>query len=223
MLSGMPESPALDLRSASLDDLRGRDLSAAVIARAKAPKPTWFVKRLEDDYIFAVEEREAWDLIYNRSTWKRQDFKFVGFSDGKTYKKIIDESIAGASKLEPEIAAARTEIEKYRRAEERLIIDEAVDMDGDPEDADNESNKKKVQRLRVIIDKLETKLEKLEKEYRSFTSEVVKTATDAEMKVALRNWTKKKTWPRAVNIHTPGVSGRERDRILGAMNQGGYG
>lgn len=206
-----------DLRTVKVEDLKGRDLSAAEISRAKAPKPTWFVKRTGDGFIFACEEREAWDIINNHSTWKRHDFTFIGYSDGKTYKKICDESMAGAVKLEPEINATRIEIEKYRGAEEKLIINEAVDMDGDKEDTGNEENKQKVLRLRKIIAKLDAKLEDLEKRYKNFTSDVVRRATDEEMKIAMKNWKKKHTWPGAVNIITPSASPDERRRILGSM------
>lgn len=220
-----PEKPgALDLRTAKLEDLKGRDLTPGLVARAKKPKPTWFAQR-GDGMVFACEEREAWDLLNNRSEWKRNDFKLIGYSDGKTYARITAEAMSGAVKLEPEIAKAKTELEKYRAAEERLIIQEAVDMDGEPEDKTNEENKQKVLRLRKIMEKLETKLETLEKQYSSFTADVVRRATDEERKVAVKNWKKESTrrWPGAVNIHTPGVDVRERRRILGAMSQGGRG
>lgn len=190
------------------------------MARAKAPKPTWFVKRTGDGMIFACEEREAWDILNNHSTWKRRDFVFIGYSDGKTYKKFTDESLANAFKLEPEINSLKVEIGKYRAAEEKLVISEAVDMDGDPKDEENESNKQKVLRLRTILEKHETKLEKLEDEYKNFTRDVVRKATEAEMKVAIKNWKKDgPTWPGAVHILTPGVPAQERRRILGAMKQ----
>lgn len=210
---------ALDLRTAKLDDLRGRDLLPNMMARAKAPKPTWFVKRTGDGMTFACEEREAWDIINNHSRWKRQDFLFIGYSDGKTYKRIVDESLSESKKLEPQIAAMREEMGKYRAAEEKIIISEAVDMDGDPADAVNEANKQKVLRLRKIMEKQDAKLEVVEKQYRDSTADVVKKATEAEKKVAMENWKKQRVWPGAVHIMTPGVSSRERQRILKAMPQ----
>ena len=211
----------IDLRTASLDDLRGRDLSPQMVARAKAPKPTWFVKRLGDGFVFPVEQREAWDILFNKSAWKRRDFQFIGHSDGTTYAAYVAEAMKEAGKLEPEIAALRVEIEKYRRAEEKLIIDEAVDMDGDPSDAVNEANKAKVKRLRAILVKHEAKLEDLEKKHKNFTSDVVRKATDAERKVAEENWAKGPVWPESVNIETPGVSASERRRIITVMGQQG--
>lgn len=211
-----------DLANDDLESIKGRDLTPALVARVKAAKPTWFVRRLGDGMEFCCEEKEAWDLIYNTSTWKRRDFQFFGFSDGKTYKAHVEKAMGQASKLGPEIEKLKAEIEKYRRAEERLLIDEAVDMEGDPEDAENEANKKKIMRLRGITEKLDAKLEALEDQYNNHTRNIVRDATAAERKVAVANWKKNgPTWPGAINIATPGVSARERNRILGAMqNQG---
>lgn len=225
MLSRMETPSALDLRTAKIDDVKARDLSPAMVGRAQAPKPTWFVERTGDrlqgkePYIFACEETEAWDILNNKSEWKRHDFMFVGHSDGKTYKRICDEAMSGAAKIQPEINATRIEIEKYRAAEEKLIINEAVDMDGDPEDTINEENKKKVLRLRTIIGKLDVKLETLEKQFKEYTGNVVKRATAEELKVAIKNWKKRRVWPGAVNVITPSASPRERKRIMKAMNQ----
>lgn len=215
----------IDLASATIDDLKSRDMTPAMAARAAAPKPTWFFERTGDrlsgkkPFVFACEEREAWDILNNKSEWKRRDFMCVGHSDGKTYAKMIADAKTGAARLTPQIDASRIEIDKYRAAEEKLIISEAVDMDGDAEDTTNEENKKKVKRLRNIIDKLSDKLEKLEVEYRSYTSGVVRTATEAELKVAMKNWKIRKTWPGAVNIYTPDASPQERARILKSMPQ----
>lgn len=208
---------AIDLRTAKVDDIRGRDLSPGMMAQASAPKPTWFVKRLGDGMIFACEEREAWDILHNTSNWKRHDFKFIGHSDGKTFLKIAKHSLGEARKLEPEIDQVKKQIAQYRAMEERIVIDQVVDMDGDPKDTFNEENKQKVFRVRSILEKQEKKLEALETEYRSFTRDVVKRATDEEMRVAMKNWKKNKTWPGAMNIFTPAASPRDRARILSSM------
>jgi hypothetical protein len=210
-----------ELATAKIDDLKGRDLSPSVIQRARAPKPTWFVKRLSTGFIFPCEEREAWDLLNNKSQWKSHDFQFIGFSDGKTFQAYVNKASKGAEALLPELTKKRAEIAKYRSLEEKLMLDEMVDMDGDPSDAENEANKKKVLRLRGILDKYEDQLEELEKQYRKLTSDVVKSAEAEELKVAQENWAVKKTWPRQMNILTPGASRQERNRILGAMGQTG--
>lgn len=201
----------------TLDDIRSRDLSSGTVARAKAPKPTWFIERTGDGYIFPVEEKEAWDIINNRSEWKRHDFKFIGFSDGKTYQRIVSESLNDAKILEPEAVKLRKEIQQYRNLEDKLMLDEVVDMD-DLEDPDNAANVKKVMRIRGIVEKLDTKLEKIEEELRNATGNVVRRATEAELKVARANWKKQKVWPADdVNIITPKASPKERAKILKNM------
>lgn len=201
-----------------IEEIKGKDLSAAEMQQATQPKKTWFFQR-GDGMIFACEEREAWDVCNNRSNWKRRDFTLLGTSDGTTYHRIVKESMAQAKVLEPQIAAKKEELSKYMRAEEKLIMDEAVDMEGDPADEVNEENKKKVLRLRGIMDRLHEDLDKIEEEYRAATSAVVKRATDAELAVARENFAKYgPEWPdEDTNIITPDASPRERNKILGIM------
>lgn len=195
---------------------KARDMSSGMVAKVKKPKRTWFVKRTGDGFVFACEEREAWDLLNNTSTWRRRDFVFIGCSDGKTYDRVTKESMGAAKKLEPEIAELELEFNRYRRAEESLLVNEAVDMD-DLVDPINAANVTKIKRLRVIMDKIDAKLEAKKREFRTVTSDIVKTAMDAEQKVAEENWKVKRIWPGKVNIMTPAASPEERDRILSAM------
>jgi hypothetical protein len=135
------------------------------------------------------------------------------------YNKIVKESIADAKILEPEIEAMKLDLKKYERAEEKLLVDEAVDME-DTEDPANVANIAKVKRLRKIIDGLQTRIVEKQEEYRKATGGVVKRATDAELKVAKANMKKNGAdWPQAANIETPGANERERRKILRAMNQ----
>lgn len=198
-----------------VDSVRDRDMSAA---RKQKPKRTWFVRRITDGLVFACEEREAWDILYNTSTWKLGPwaFTFIGCSDGKTYQKVIAESIGEAKRLEPEIAQLEQEFKRYRAAEENLLVNEAVDMD-DHDDPINEANIKKILRLRTIADKVDVKLEAAREAYRNVTRNVVNKATDAERVVAEENWKIKRTWPGRVNVMTPDASPEERKRILASM------
>lgn len=197
-----------------IEDIKAADLSPAMIARVAAPKKTWFFQR-GDGMIFPCEEREAWDIVYNNSTWKRHDFKLLGCSSGETYVKIVKESIAQAQKLQPEIDELEKEIKKFRRAEDRLIESEAVDME-DLQDPVNAENVKKVNRLRKIIERLENRLDKLEEEYRENVKNVVKRATAAELEVARGNI---EYPPDDANVLTPNASPKERRRILKVMNK----
>jgi len=201
-----------------VEEVKGRDLSQAEMEKASQPKKTWFFQR-GDGMVFACEEREAWDVVYNKSTWKRRDFTLLGTSDGTTYHRIVKESMSKAKALEPLIAEKKAELSKYMRAEEKLIMDEAVDMEGDPSDKTNEENKTKVLRLRGIMDRLHGELDKLEAEHKSVASDIVKRATDAELVVAKENMAKNgPEWPdEDVNIITPDVSPRDRNKILGIM------
>lgn len=202
------------------------DLSPAMLQRASTPKKTWFFKRLGDGMVLACEVREAWQICYNRSSWKRKDFQILGTSDGTTFKKIIDSSIREAQRLEPEIEKQRATWQRFMKMEEDLIFNEVVDMDGDPSDTINEANKQKVLRLRTLIEKEGAKLDALEEEYREKVSRVVKRATDAELQVAIENQKQRLEqgldydWPpETANIQTPKADARTRRKIVGLIEQ----
>lgn len=205
----------------SIEEIRSSDLSAAMVAKETAAKPTWFVRRLGDGYEFAVEEYEAWELKYTHSTWKRNDFVFIGYSDGKTYQRIVKESMGKARELQPQIEEKKRQLTRYRNLEDKLLLEEVVDMEGDPKDTANEENKQKVLRLRAIIERLDGELEQLEQKYLKVTKNVVIEATNAEKEVAIRNWNEKgPVWPRrSLNVHTPEAAGEDRDRLLGMIGQ----
>lgn len=201
-----------------------RDLTPAMLEKANRPKKTWFFKRLGDGKIIATEEREAWQIVYNRSTWKRRDFQLIGTSDGTTFNRIVKESISDAQKLEPEINKKKAELEKFMKREEDLILDEVVDMEGDPSDVENERNKQKVLRLRKIIDDLHTTLDEMEDRYKDLVADVVQKATDAEMEVAIANQAERikqgldVDWPdQNLNIQTPEAKSGGRQKILGLI------
>lgn len=206
--------------------MREGDLSPALLQRASAPKKTWFFKRLGDGNIFACELREAWQICYNRSSWRRKDFQILGTSDGSTFKKIIDGSIKEAQRLEPMIEQQRALWQRYMKMEEDLIFNDLIDMEGDPADEENEKGKQKVLKLRGIIEREGKKLDALEEEYRSTVSQVVKRATDAELAVAIENQKQRLAegrdfdWPpETANINTPKANPRARKKIVGLVEQ----
>ena len=206
--------------------MRDGDLSPAMMQRAASPKKTWFFKRLGDGQIFACELREAWQICYNRSSWRRKDFQILGTSDGTTFKRIIDESIRDAQRLQPEIDKQRATWQRYMKMEEDLIFNDLIDMDGDPADEENEKGKQKVIKLRGIIEKEGKKLDDLEDEFRRKVSEVVSYATDEEMKIAIENQKKRLEegrdydWPpETANINTPKANARARKKIVGLVEQ----
>lgn len=205
-------------------EVMSRDLTPAMREKASKPKKTWFFKRLGDGRVIATEEREAWQICYNRSTWKRRDFQLIGTSDGSTFYRITRESIVEAQQLEPEIEKKKAELEKFMKREEDLILDEVVDMEGDPADEENERNKQKVLRLRKIIDDLHETLDTLEARYKDLVADVVQRATNAEMEVAIKNQAKRLAdgldvdWPdQNLNIQTPEAKAGGRQKILGLI------
>jgi hypothetical protein len=205
-------------------EMKNNDLSPAMLERANAPKKTWFFKRLGDGKIFATEEKEAWQIVYNRSTWKRRDFQMLGTSDGTTYNRIIRESMVEAQKLAPEIEKKKVELQKYMASEENLIMNEVVDMEGDPSDSFNEANKQKVLRLRTIMDRIHKELDSLEERYKTVVKDVVTRATEEEMKIAIENQNKRAEqgleldWPdENLNVQTPAGSSKPRAKILGML------
>lgn len=202
----------------------GQDLSPEMMARANAPKKTWFFERMGDGKIFACEEMEAWQICYNKSTWKRRDFRLVGSSDGTTYNKIVKEMMQEAHQLAPKIEEKKKELLRYQKAEEDLIMNQAVDMEGDPSDKVNEENKGKVLRLRTIMDRIHGELDMLEDRYKEVTASVVKHATEAEIEVAKANQAKRIAegldvdWPdQNLNIITPAGSSKPRSKIVGIL------
>lgn len=207
-----------------VEQIRSGDMSPAMMERASRPQKTWFFERMGDGMVFPAEEREAWDVVYNRSTWKRRDFKLLGTSDGTTYNRIVKESMSRVKELEPVISAKNDELKKYMRAEEQLIMNEVVDMEGDPEDKVNEANKNKVLRLRTIIARINEELDKLDTEMRDVSSDIVKRATEAELAVAKANQAKRLAdgldvdWPDyQSNVITPDTDARGRKKILNIM------
>lgn len=200
------------------------DLTPAMREKASKPKKTWFFKRLGDGKILATEAREAWQICYNKSTWKRRDFQLIGTSDGTTFNKIIRSSMTEAQVLEPQIEKKKAELEKFMKREEDLILDEVVDMEGDPSDSENERNKQKVLRLRKIIDDLNTSLDEMEEKFKSLVADVVQRATDAEMEIAIKNQKERLAqgldvdWPDSdMNIQTPEANGQKRKKLLGLV------
>lgn len=200
------------------------DLSPAMVERISKPKKTWFFERMGDGMILATEENEAWQICYNKSNWKRKDFRLLGTSDGTTFHRIVKESMSDARVLEPQIDQKRKELKRYMDAEENLITNEAVDMEGDPSDTVNEENKKKVSRLRTIIDRIHTQLDELEEQYKTVTASVVNRATEAELEVAKKNQADRVAqgidldWPdNNLNIMTPEAQGGGRQKILGII------
>lgn len=188
-----------------VEEIKGRDISPALIAKWSKPKKTWFIMRMGDKKIFAMEEMEAWKTLTNKSNWVRHDFKIIGVSDGETYAKVIADSKKNSAGLAREMAELETEINKYRKTEDRFVFDDLLDKD-DP----------KVIRVKEIIKDLEEKYDVLNKKYIGMTRDVATLAFEAELAVARTN---KKVFPSNQDIMTPGSNPKERRKILKNMGE----
>lgn len=210
--------------------MRGSDMSPSAMEKAMQPKKTWFFERMGDGKVFACEQKEAWQICFNKSSWKRRDFRLIGTSNGQKFKEIVNSSIKEAQRLSPAIEKLKANLARYMEREEKFILEDVVDMKGDPEDTENELNKKKVLRLRKIMDDIHSELDALEEEFKEKVGQVLLRATAEEQKVAEANQAARikaaqdagedavLDWPdESLNIKTPVGSHKPRKVIVGLM------
>jgi hypothetical protein len=183
---------------------------ASRVGQTKINK-TWFIERTGDKKIFACEENEASEIMYNRGNWMRRDFKIIGVSDGTTYQKVIAESQGKSKDVFAEIQALELELKRYRQLEEKMIFEELVD----PNDTDPKTlpQREKLLKLRGIIDGYLKKIEGKNEEYRKLTKGINEVAFQAELEVARGHIER----PGNKNILTPGATGEERQKIIKSM------
>lgn len=164
-------------------------------------KKTYFFKR-GDGFILACEETEAWGLMRGQGNWARKDFAYIGTSDGKTYKRIVDAGNKEKLELKEEIKKLKSDINKYLKTLERFKFEDLLD-DDDP----------KVKRANELISKLEKSLEEKEKTLKKFAQTLIKKAFNAEVEVAKKD----KTKPSNRDIDTPASSGVDRTKIINQL------
>ena len=87
---------------------------------------TWFIER-GDGKIFACEEKEAWNILKNRSNWQRSDFKIVGVSDGKKYVEAIKNASEEKRKVDTQIAEKSSELTRYLNTLDKFKFDQLLD------------------------------------------------------------------------------------------------
>lgn len=189
----------------NIDEIKNKDLSPAMVAKFTKPKKTWFIERIGDGKIMAMEEMEAWKTLTNKSNWVRHDFKIIGVSDGETYARVVREAKGKSQAILSEIQAIEVEANKYRKTEERFIFEELLDLKDE-----------KVIKVKKIIADFDRQLEKLNNDYFALTRNVAQTAFEAELAVARTN---KKVFPSNQDIHTPNSTEMERNKILREMGQ----
>lgn len=81
----------------------------SVIKTSKS-NTVYFFKRKGDGEIWAAGEREAWDLMYTSTNWRRKDIVFIGSSDGTTYDRIVKENKSKIAGLQMEIETIREDL-----------------------------------------------------------------------------------------------------------------
>lgn len=185
----------------------------ADLAEAKATKigKTWFIKRLGDGYVFACEENEASEIMYNRGNWMRRDFKIIGVSDGKRFQEVIAESGSKANAVLAEVQELEVGLQRYRQTEERMIYTDLIDPNDTSEST--KEGRDRLQKLRDIINGYLEKIEAKNEEYKALTTGIRKLAFEEELKIALGHIER----PRNKNIITPGATPTERRKIVGKM------
>lgn len=133
---------------------------------------TWFLER-GDGKIFACEEREAWNTLFNRSNWQRSDFKIIGVSDGKTYVEAIRNASNDRVKTDALIAQKSTELTRYLNTLDKFKFEELL------EDKDE-----KVVRVKGIIEGIKKEIEELNKQFSKGYQSVVDRAFKEELEKA---------------------------------------
>lgn len=137
------------------------------------PTKTWFIKRIGDGKIFATDELDAWNLLTDKSKWRRHDFEIVGVSNGQTYFKIIRNGGVEMSELLEEKNKLVSDIQKYTQVEDRMRFTELRD---DTDEAMIKVNK--------ILTDLKGKLKEVDSKIQNFNQDLHNRAFEAELEIA---------------------------------------
>lgn len=171
------------------------------IREATRPKKTWFFKR-GDGKIFAVEEKEAWNLLNQRSDWARKDFEMIGCSDGLTYQKIVRESATIKRELQEKVESEHKTLRAYLSVLEKLKFEDILDDEHE-----------KVKRAKEQIAKTESVIDKYTAELNDINRTVVDKAFQAELEIAKEN----NELPRNHDVITPGADNSSRGKIMSSL------
>lgn len=170
------------------------------VAPTKITK-TWFIQRGDNvNDIFACGEEEAWGLFYNRTNWMRRDFKIIGVSDGTTFVRVMKESENAKFDLERKVKELSMEVTRYLKTYDKLKYEDLLDDEDE-----------KVKKLKGILDKLNTELDKENANLADIHRNIVTKAFNAELEVARGHI----EMPRNQDIITP--SGN-REKVMKALN-----
>lgn len=163
---------------------------------------TWFFERTGDNFIFACDEHEAWNLLNNKSSWARKDFKMLGMSDGKTYVSVLKTANREVENLRQQRATLALDFDRYSKTEERLRFTELKD------DTDE-----MVIKVKGILSNLSKEIQTLDEQIHSFDKDIIQKAFDAELDKARGNMVA----PQNFDVITP--VGSDRDKILNSIKR----
>ena len=166
------------------------------------PRKTWFIERKGDGHIFATDEHDAWNMLTDKSKWRRHDFKIAGVSNGETYFKIIREGKSAMTSLLEEKNRLTADLQKYLNTEDRLRFTELKD------DSDE-----MVIKVLGITKELNAKIAKVDEQLKNFNKDLIQKAFDAELEIARGNT----EFPTNHDIITPVKA--DREKILGLINR----
>lgn len=161
------------------------------------PQKTWFFEK--DGVPFGVNEKEAWELITNKSSWRRNDIEMLGMSDGQKFHEIVKAAGPRREELQVEIKALQEKLDKYIKGHDRLLFDEFAEED-DP----------RVLRAKELIKKTEDEMEPLETELKELRSGLISKAFNAELEVARGNMVR----PGNQDILTPQKGGNPSHQAM---------
>lgn len=138
------------------------------------PQKTWFFQKGGDP--FAVNEKEAWELLTNRSNWRDRTISMIGVSDGQTFYDVMKQAVPRKHELNTQVKELKEKLNKYIKAHDRLLFEELEDEDSP-----------KVLKAKELIKKTENEIEPLENELRELSNGLYQKAFNAELEKARGN------------------------------------
>lgn len=160
--------------------------------QAMKQQKTWFFEKNGEP--FAVNEKEAWELVSNKSTWRTRDIKMIGCSDGTAYYNTVKDAGSRRTELKGIVDALKLKLNKLIAAHDKLMFEEFLD-----------DKNERVQRAKKLIADVETELEPLDEELKSLSSGLIRKAFEAELEAARNN----KEMPRNFDVQVKAERGLE--------------
>jgi polyhydroxyalkanoate synthesis regulator phasin len=134
--------------------------------------PTWWFEG-NDRKPFPAEEKEAFEIMTNRSSWKRHDLRLIGYSDGSAYNEIIRSAGTKARDLGEKVAEIKKDLNRYIAGHDKLRFEDMAE-ETDP----------RVVRAKKMIEELQAQVDPLEEELKSLRTNLIGTAFSAELEKA---------------------------------------